>query len=98
MLPEGNSSQFTSSQSVQFSLMHFIKRLQGSQMSYQKEEISPTRFKSCASQGFTAMTDELLPGRKENFVLKCTNPEQGGRKKKKETKKKTQLSPQSKAL
>lgn len=76
--------------------MHFIKRLQGSQMSYQKEEISPTRFKSCASQGFTAMTDELLPGRKENFVLKCTNPEQGGRKKKKETKKKPSSVPRAK--
>lgn len=61
----------------------------------ERGDFPPTRFKSRASRGFTAVTDELLPGRKENFVLKCTNPEQGGRKK---NNKKTAQSPEQSPL
>lgn len=59
-----------------------------------KRRLPPPGSRPCSSQGFTAMTDELPPGWKKSFVLKCTKPEQEGRKKKQ----RTALSPEQSPL
>lgn len=57
---------------MQFSLMHLIKRLQGSQISYQKKQTSVFPCCKAQAQSFTSITGEIQD-KNITFALKCSN-------------------------